>query len=69
MTKKKWPSGGISGPDCQKPISHDRPVQRVFRDVFPDIPVTGFIGDSGGFTLVKTGLFGAVWIDDPIGPR
>ena len=23
-----------------------------------------FIGDSGGFTRDKTGLFGAVWIDD-----
>jgi hypothetical protein len=31
---------------------------------FSDIPVLGFIGNSGDFAQGKTGLFGAVWIED-----
>ena len=32
--------------------------------VFPEVTVLGVIGDSGGFTLDKTGQFGAVWIEE-----
>ena len=54
----------IPGPDCPERELLDRPVQRVFGGVFPDVPVLGFIGDSGGFAQGKTGLFGDVWIED-----
>ena len=36
----------------------------MFWDVFLDVPVLGFILDSGGFAQDKTGLFGAVWIEN-----
>jgi hypothetical protein len=35
-----------------------------FWGVFPDVPILGFIWDSGDFKGDKTGLFGAVWIED-----
>ena len=54
----------MSGPDCPERELLDRPVKRVFGGVFPEVPILGFIGDSGGFALEKTGLFGAVWIED-----
>ena len=61
---QKWQSGGIPDPDCPEPVLFDRPVRRVFGGIFPDVPVLGFILDSGGFTRDKTGLIGAVWVED-----
>ena len=58
------PSGSNSAPDCPEPVLRDRPVRRVFRGCFSKVPVLGFIRDSRDFAQEKTGLFGAVWIED-----
>ena len=42
----------------------DRPVRRGFGDVFPDIPVLASEWGTGSLIARKTGLFGAVWIED-----
>ena len=54
----------MSGPYCTEHELLDRPVKGVFREVFSKVPVLGAIWDSEGFTQDKTGLFGAVWIDE-----
>ena len=54
----------MSGPDCTEHELLDRPVKRVFWDIFSKVAVLSFIRDSGDFAQEKTGLFGAVWIED-----
>ena len=63
---QKCQSGGIPAPDCQEPEFFNRPVKRVFWGYFSKVPVLGIIRDSGDFARDKTGLFGAVWIEDRV---
>ena len=52
------------GPVSRKWCSVDRPVSRVFDVVFSDVPVLGSEWGTGRFRERKTGLFGAVWVED-----
>jgi hypothetical protein len=48
----------------RKKVSGDRPVRRVFGIVFPEVPVLVSEWEMAPSTWRKTGLFGAVWIED-----
>jgi hypothetical protein len=42
----------------------DRPVERVFGVIFPEVPVLASESGTDCFIARKTGLFGAVWRED-----
>ena len=61
---EKEPSKVKMGSISRKCCSVDRSVWRVFGTIFSDVPVGGSELEMGHFNGRKTGLFGAVWIED-----
>jgi len=62
------PSGSKFAPDC--PIySYPTGLFHLFScTFFPETLLLASYGETGGFEAKKTGLFGAVWIEDIMVP-